>query len=164
MIDKKNTNKQKNVFPEDEIIILSEFINDKTALMSRVIALMMDSEVYLNDTLYEVKKNLIAPIYTGKSLLLFKNNKLVGYASWAFLTEEAEKRYIEDSNSLEVTDWGLGENIWLIDVITPYNSKDTFKLINHLKEVAKEKNLSWKTCKFKRVYVDGRVKIQEVTL
>lgn len=162
---RNNRVNKNNTSNEDEMFLQPEAFGDKSPLLARIVALMIDSEVYQNDTLAEVKKNITAPLYTNKCLLFFRGNKLVGYVSWAFLTEEAEARYMERPNSLEVTDWGEGERIWIIDLLAPYEQMDSVKLMNQLRLAAEERNFGGHTVKFKRVYNDGREsRIQEIVL
>lgn len=39
------------------------------------------------------------------------------YASYAFLSDEAERGFIQGTRKLQQTDWISGENLWLVDVI-----------------------------------------------
>lgn len=61
-------------------------------------------------------------------LLVNEEGMPIGYASWAWLSAEAEKRYILDPNSLRYQDWQSGERLWFIDFIAPFSFRDTIKL------------------------------------
>jgi cytolysin-activating lysine-acyltransferase len=145
---------------ETEAIIMAKDINDKSTLIGRVITLMLDSSIYLNDTLAEVRQMLTAPIFTDQAMIMVNDGKVTGYCSWAFLSDEAEKKYIADSNSLEITDWKSGDNIWLIDVITPFDNGTA--LLNEARKVAKRRGLNGRTIKFKRYKDWKNFQVREV--
>lgn len=149
---------------QKEIIFTPEYIQNKNELIGRIIMLMSDSDVYLGDSLYALKKNITAPIYSNKSLVYFAENKLVGYCSWAWLTEDSEKKYIANSNSLEIIDWGMGDRLWLIDVVAPYNSKHAYNLMKYVRKHVIAQGFKGTKVKFKRYYNVKDYKIQEVEL
>lgn len=147
---------------ETEAIIMAKDISDKMTLVGRVITLMMDSDIYLVDTLMDLKKMLVAPIFTDQAMIMVKDGKITGYCSWAFLSDEAEKRYIADSNSLEVLDWNSGDNFWLIDVITPFDNGTA--LLNEARKMAKRRGHGGKKIKFKRYKDRKNFQVREVTI
>lgn len=143
-------------------VILAQKVTDKMTLIGRVITLMLDSSVYLVDTLYDIKKNLIGPIYKDQALILVRKGKVVAYCSWAFLNEETEQRYIDDSNSLEVSDWNAGDRIWLVDVVAPFG--DARHLLRAVRDIGELKGLKGQTIKFKSYEDANTFQIREVTL
>ena len=46
------------------------------------------------------------------------------YASWAMLTEEAERRLIAGQRRLQPAEWRAGDRPWLIDVICPFGGPE----------------------------------------
>lgn len=145
-----------------EVVIPASSIDNKMGLIADIICLMLDSQVYLVDTLYDIKKNLIAPIFQDQALVMIRDEKVIAYCSWAFLSEEAEKKYLQNSNSLEITDWTSGKNIWLIDVVSPYG--DAVKLLDYTKKLGKVLGLEGNKIKYK-MYKDAKTfKIGEVKL
>lgn len=147
---------------QEEAIIPASNIENKMGLIADVICLMLDSQVYLVDSLYDIKKNLVAPIFKDQALIMVRGDKVVAYCSWAFLSDEAEARYIENSNSLEITDWTSGENIWLIDVVSPYG--DAVKLLNYTKRLSEVFGFKGSRLRFKN-YKDAQTfKLGEVKL
>jgi cytolysin-activating lysine-acyltransferase len=147
---------------ETEAIIMAKDVSDKMTLVGRVITLMLDSEIYLVDTLFDVKKNIVAPVFTDQAMIIVQDGKVTGYCSWAFLSDEVEKKYIADSNSLEVLDWKSGDNFWLIDVITPFNNGTA--LLNEARKMAKRRGLGGKKIKFKRYKDRKNFQVREVTI
>jgi hemolysin-activating ACP:hemolysin acyltransferase len=146
----------------EETVIPASNISNKMGLIADVICLMLDSQVYLVDTLYDIKKNLVAPIFKDQALVMVRDEKIVAYCSWAFLSDEAQAKYIKDSNSLDITDWNSGSNIWLVDVVCPYG--DSVKLLGYTKRLAKIFGFNGNRIKYK-LYKDAKTfKIGEVKL
>ena len=149
---------------QKEIIFTPDYIQNKNELFGRIVVLMADSDVYLPDSLYALKKNITSPLYSNNCLIYFSENKLVGYCSWAWLTNESEKRYMENSNSLAPDDWKTGDNLWLIDVVAPYGSNHAKNLMKYARKHSYVLGYAGIKIKFKRYYDRTNYKIQEVEL
>lgn len=54
------------------------------------------------------------------------NGELVGFTNWAFLSNEAEKRF-KKQGWLEDKDWISGNNIWHIETVCKSNLKEMMK-------------------------------------
>ena len=68
---------------------------------------------------------LVTPPSTRKQFRLYKTDKTPwAYASWAFLTEEAEQRLINGQRRLQPAEWRAGDRPWLIDVICPFGGAE----------------------------------------
>lgn len=145
-----------------QMIIPASNVDNKMGLIADVICLMLDSVVYLPDTLYDIKKNLVGAIFKDQALIMIQDSKVVAYVSWAFLSPEVEKKYIKNSNSLDVMDWNSGDNLWLVDVVSPYG--DTVQLLNYTKHLAKAIGYKGKTIKFKSYKTADNFQIREVKL
>jgi hemolysin-activating ACP:hemolysin acyltransferase len=131
----------------NETIVPASSVADKMSLVGRVITLMLDSEAYQSSSLYHIKKLLIAPIFKDQALIVVKDQKVIAYLSWAFLNEDAEQRFIA-GQGLEITDWLSGDNIWLIDVISPF--VDPRFLLNYTRALGEVVGHKGKTIKFRR--------------
>ncbi|NKB58522.1 MAG: toxin-activating lysine-acyltransferase [Alphaproteobacteria bacterium] len=55
----------------------------------------------------------------------------IGFASWAYLDEEAEARIKQGIKQLRATDWKAGDSLWLIDLIMPFGGME--KAVQELK-------------------------------
>ena len=143
-------------------IVFADDITDKMALIGRAITLMLDSHIYLPDTLYIIKKNLVSPVFKNQALIGIRDGKVVGYLSWAFLSEEAEARYIADSNCLDIPDWNSGDRIWLIDVVAPLG--DAGAMLAEVRKQADLHGLRGKKVKFKKYDENNEFQIREVRL
>ena len=131
----------------NEIIIPASSVADKMSLISRVITLMLDSEAYLSSSLYHLKKLLIGPVYKDQAFIVVKDSKVIAFASWAWLNEEAEQRLL-DGKGLEVTDWNSGDSLWLVDVISPM--QDPRFLLNFTRQIGEKYGHKGKTIKFRK--------------
>jgi hemolysin-activating ACP:hemolysin acyltransferase len=150
-----------DIAQELTILPIEDFEN-RRLILGQIVMMMMDSEVYLKDPLWIVKKNLIGPFLNNQAIVMFNDNQVVGYAAWAWLSDEAEKKYIDYSNSLEPSDWKSGENLWLVDVLAPENG--AIEIINYTRSFVAAQGHKGKVVKFKRYYDNDNFKIQEVVL
>jgi len=70
----------------------------------------------------DLEWRVFPPILLGQ-YRLHTDSKVGGlptaFASWAFLSEQAEAGYRE-THRLRASDWRTGERLWLVDFITPF--------------------------------------------
>ncbi len=48
-----------------------------------------------------------------------QNNMPVAFATWAYLSDEAEERMQQGVRRLGPADWKSGDNLWLMDLVAP---------------------------------------------
>ena len=76
---------------------------------------------------------LILPAIATKQFALFRSskNEPIAFISWASISDEVEKRLTDKSGKLQPADWKSGNNIYIIDIISPFGpSKDLLKQLN----------------------------------
>ncbi|MGE5546800.1 MAG: toxin-activating lysine-acyltransferase [Solirubrobacterales bacterium] len=56
----------------------------------------------------------------------------VAFASWAFLSDEAQERAVAGVRRLRPSDWKSGDHAWLMDVVAP-NAEFAQKMVEELK-------------------------------
>ena len=71
---------------------------------------------------------VLPAIESGQFHILEENGMPVAYCSWAFMTLEAEARYILDPGKLEQAEWSGGDRLWFIDWIAPFHRRHTLAL------------------------------------
>ena len=71
-----------------------------------------------------------------------EGSKPIAYASWAFLSLDAEARYLENPNSLSSKDWNSGNRLWFMDWISLGDKNVTFELFNYLTNTAFNKSVA----------------------
>ncbi len=71
---------------------------------------------------------VLPPLVQQQYKLYMKNEAPIAYASWAFVSEEVEKRLLAGQTKLSPQDWKSGDRLWLIDLISPFGgTKDIVK-------------------------------------
>lgn len=111
-------------------------MTDMTAFdrLGKLAWLWMNSPLHASWATRIMMRNLIPPISIGQYKMLEKGDFPVAYASWAFFSEDAERRYILHPSRIELEDWTSGDRMWLIDFISPFSTRYTIKLKNGLRE------------------------------
>ncbi len=74
---------------------------------------------------YLVEENIPA-INLDQYQLFYKDRDVVGFVTWAFLTDTVEQRYIV-SGKLKKNEWNCGDNIWIINCVAKSNFKEIYK-------------------------------------
>lgn len=77
------------------------------------------------DVATQTKHILPAAALDQCAFLEDKSGAVQGYCSWAFLSEEAEARYVLNPSSLRPEDWTGGDRVWFIDWIAPFDARHT---------------------------------------
>lgn len=84
-----------------------------------LLAMKSQSHKYLFLSDYEW---LIMPAISTKQFVLFRGqqNEPVAFISWACVSNQVEKRMTEITSKLQPADWKSGENIYIMDIISPF--------------------------------------------
>ena len=71
----------------------------------------------------KAQARLIIPAIAFKQfhLILDSNNLPVAYCSWAWLSDEKENEFIRRCGFIDPKSWNSGENLWIIDYISPFS-------------------------------------------
>lgn len=109
---------------------------DKFTTLGKVIWLWSYSSLHRRWPLESAIHYIIPAIEKEQCRLIVDQNGMPrGYTSWAWLSSEAEKRYILDPNSLSYNDWNSGDRLWFIDFIAPFDFRDTVRLRRLMGEI-----------------------------
>ncbi len=104
----------------------------KLPVFGHVMWLFTQSAPHKYYLIQDIESRVLTPIL-GEQCKLYMQTKTVGipmaFVSWAFLSKEAEKRYIQTLR-LAPSDWRSGENLWIIDVVCPFGGSE--KIIGEL--------------------------------
>lgn len=102
--------------------------------LGKVVSLMGHSSLHKGWPTHLVRQYVDPALRLGQYLILENiDGAPLAYVSWAFLTIEAEGRYLENPHALGDLDWAGGSRAWLTNFISPFHSKFTLELINRLK-------------------------------
>lgn len=92
----------------------------KIPLLGPVTWLMLQQAAGRQTLVGELEWRVMPALMLDQAKLYLKDEAPVAFASWARLSEEVAQRYQAAPHQLTMADWASGEQIWLIDVFTPF--------------------------------------------
>jgi cytolysin-activating lysine-acyltransferase len=95
-------------------------VMSKIPLLGAVSWLMMQQSATRHTLLSELEWRVMPALVLDQAKLFMKDNAPVAYVSWARLSNDVAKRYQEAPHHLSVSDWKSGEQIWIVDLCTPF--------------------------------------------
>ena len=95
-----------------------------TEVLGQVAWLFMTSPTHKHLFMTDLEWLVVPPLRLRQFRLFRRQNVPVAYASWASLTEEAEKRLMSGIRKLQPGDWNAGDRLWLIDLAAPFGGHD----------------------------------------
>ncbi len=114
-------------FTEGNLSVLGNTVFEHT-VFGHIAWLWINSPLHKEWPLALLGINVIPAIAHAQYMLLTQHDLPVAYCSWAWLSPEAEKKYLADVNSLTLTEWLSGERLWIIDWVAPFgHSFELFK-------------------------------------
>ncbi|WP_147821033.1 toxin-activating lysine-acyltransferase [Salidesulfovibrio onnuriiensis] len=75
---------------------------------------------------------LMPPFRLRQIKIFHKEGAPVAYACWAKVSDEVDERLRNGSTKLRPEEWNSGENLWLVDLVTPFGGAEF--VVNELKE------------------------------
>jgi cytolysin-activating lysine-acyltransferase len=107
--------------------------SNRLTAIGHAVWLMSRSPVHKHLMITDLEWLVTPPIMLSQFRLWQKDGNPVGFASWAYLGEEAEERIVTKSiRRLMPTDWKSGENLWLIDFLSPFGGQE--EMLKELRE------------------------------
>lgn len=100
-------------------------------LLGEIVWLMSHSALHSEWPIGGIQQWIIPALLHKQFRIYRRNGKPVGYVAWAWLSKEAEERYILNTSSLQPKDWQSGERGWIIDYLAPFGG--TREIVNDLK-------------------------------
>tara|TARA_R110002072_G_scaffold223318_1_gene380349 strand:+ start:401 stop:973 length:573 start_codon:yes stop_codon:yes gene_type:complete len=82
---------------------------------------------------------LLVPALQLRQFRIWRHNaQPVGFASWAYLTQEAADRFVESAKAgrmgrIAPNEWKSGDQLWLIDFLAPFGGSE--EMIKELREM-----------------------------
>jgi cytolysin-activating lysine-acyltransferase len=92
----------------------------KIPLLGPVTWLMMQQSASRHTLVSELEWRVLPPLMLDQAKLYLKDEAPIAFVSWARLSDAAAQRYKTSPHQLTMTDWTSGDQIWLIDVLTPF--------------------------------------------
>jgi len=97
---------------------------DPATALGQATLVMMASPVHKHLFLTDLEWLLVPAIAANQYRIFRSQNRPVGLATWALLTEEAEARLKAGHRRLRPADWTAGDRLWLIDLVAPLGGAD----------------------------------------
>lgn len=98
-------------------------------LLGEVVSLLLCSNVHRAYQIADIGAVFFPPIQCNQFRLYHQNKRLVGLVTWAYLTPEVQEKYLSGTYNLHPEDWSAGDNLWIIDWISPFG---------HTKQIARD--------------------------
>lgn len=80
------------------------------------------SKVHAGFTIADANRLFLPPIKLNQ-FLMFENGS--GFATWALLSDEVAEGYKTRTRKLQPDDWRSGDQVWFIDMISPFGNVRT---------------------------------------
>ncbi len=95
-------------------------VHRKIPALGAVTWLMLQQGLTRHTLLSELEWRVMPGLVLDQAKLYLKDEAPIAFVSWAKLSEEAAQRYRQAPHHLMPSDWKSGEQVWLVDVFTPY--------------------------------------------
>lgn len=106
----------------------AQIVMTKIPLLGPVTWLMMQQGATKHTLLSELEWRVLPALVQGQSKLYMRDTAPIAYVSWAMLSDEAAARYSIRPNHLTMSDWKSGDQVWIIDLFTPFGgAQDVMK-------------------------------------
>ncbi len=97
---------------------------DKIALLGNAVWLLTQTPTHKHLFIADTEWMTIPPIALDQFRLWRQGNVPVAFATWAYLSDEAEERMQQGVRRISPMDWKSGKNLWLMDLIAPFGGQD----------------------------------------
>ncbi len=98
----------------------AQTVATKIPLLGAVSWLMMQQASTKHTFLADLEWRVMPALVLDQAKIYVRDDMPLAYVSWARLSEEVALRYRAAPHRLLPTDWRCGEQVWLIDVFTPF--------------------------------------------
>lgn len=89
-------------------------------MLGEIVWLMSQSRGHRQISIGDLDRVVAPAIANGQYRVFRSGKKPVGVAFWAFVSEETDQRLLAGGSPLQPGEWKNGENLWLIEVISPF--------------------------------------------
>jgi cytolysin-activating lysine-acyltransferase len=92
----------------------------KIPLLGAVSWLMLQQNSTRHTLLSELEWRVMPPLMNDQAKLYMRGKAPLAYVSWAYLSEDVARRYQQAPHHLMPSDWKSGEQVWIVDLCTPF--------------------------------------------
>lgn len=104
----------------------------KIPLLGPVTWLMLQQAATRHTLISELEWRVLPALMLDQAKLYLKDDAPVAFVSWARFSDVVAQRYQIAPHQLTMIDWASGEQVWLIDVFTPFGGAQD--VLNDLRE------------------------------
>lgn len=124
-----------DILPPEELAALAALakkqaqkVISKIPLLGPVTWLMMQQPASRHTLVSELEWRVLPALMLDQAKLYLKDEAPIAFVSWARLSDAVAQRYKTAPHQLTMTDWNSGDQVWLIDVLTPFGgAQDVLK-------------------------------------
>ncbi|WP_299960843.1 toxin-activating lysine-acyltransferase [uncultured Roseobacter sp.] len=95
--------------------------------MGQIVWLMTMSEAHRDLPIHEIEHRVSTPILLRQFKLYSKGNQPVAYLAWALVTDDVKARFDAGDRTLELKDWRAGQNLIIVDCVSPFAPRETIE-------------------------------------
>jgi hemolysin-activating ACP:hemolysin acyltransferase len=125
-------------------------MNNRQFYLARIIELLEHSPVHQSLTINEFLTWFIPPIDCGQIFTCYRNGKLLGCVTYAFVNDEAHSALLNRTRALTPEEWTSGEHVWVTEFIAPHGH--ALMLARAIKTFAETQGLGGRHVHFLRRY------------
>ena len=93
----------------------------RSRLLGDIITLMTQSPAHADYKISHLSKVVLPPVQLNQYRIYHNAKKEpVGFVSWAMLSKEAEKQFLNESKPLTLEQWASGDIVYIMEFIAPY--------------------------------------------
>ena len=96
------------------------------ATMGQAVWLMPMTDQHRDLPIREAEARVAVPILLRRFKLYFKGKQPVAFLTWATVSDAAKAK-VEAGELLELADWTSGDNLIVVDVVSPFNPAEVFE-------------------------------------
>jgi len=98
----------------------AEKVMGKIPVLGAVTWLMMQQAGVRNTLLSELDWRVMPALVLEQAKLYMRETAPIAYVSWAMLSDTVAQRYVDGPHHLMAADWRSGDQVWIIDLVTPF--------------------------------------------
>ena len=92
----------------------------KVPMLGPITWLMMQQSATRYTLLSELEWRVMPALVLNQAKIYMREDAPIAYVSWAKMSEQTAARYKNPPHQLMAADWKSGDQIWIIDLITPF--------------------------------------------
>lgn len=97
---------------------------DKVGLLGNAVWLLTQTQTHKHLFIGDLEWLIMPPLALDQFRLWRQGNMPVAFATWAFMSDEAEERMMQGVRRISPMDWKSGDNLWLMDMIAPFGGEE----------------------------------------